>query len=54
MDGQMGHKNAKIFFEVYSKWIDGAPNQLEKDKMRRLVAQHRSEGPIRPSEPESE
>lgn len=37
---QMGHKNAKMFFEVYSKWIDGAANQREKDKMRRLVAQH--------------
>ncbi|MVW79614.1 transposase [Bordetella sp. 02P26C-1] len=35
---QMGHKNAKMFFEVYSKWIDGAANQLEKDKMRRLLA----------------
>lgn len=37
---QMGHTNAKMFFEVYSKWIDGAANQLEKDKMRSLVARH--------------
>lgn len=35
---QMGHKNAKMFFEVYSKWIDGSANQAEKDKMRRLLA----------------
>jgi integrase len=27
---QMGHTNAKMFFEVYSKWIDGAANQLER------------------------
>jgi integrase len=37
---QMGHTNAKMFFEVYSKWIDGAANQLEKDKMRSLVARY--------------
>lgn len=37
---QMGHKNAKMFFEVYSKWIDGAANQLEKDKMRSLVERY--------------
>jgi integrase len=30
---QMGHTNAKMFFEVYSKWIDGAANNLEKAKM---------------------
>jgi integrase len=36
---QMGHKNAKMFFEVYLKWIDGAANQVEKDKMRRLLAE---------------
>ncbi|ARP92011.1 hypothetical protein CAL14_18420 [Bordetella genomosp. 9] len=40
---QMGHKNAKMFFEVYSKWIDGAANQREKNKMRQLVAQHRTD-----------
>lgn len=28
---QMGHKNAKMFFEVYSQWIDGAANDLEKE-----------------------
>lgn len=36
----MGHTNAKMFFEVYSKWIDGAANQLEKDKVRSLVARY--------------
>jgi hypothetical protein len=29
---QMGHTNAKIF-KVYSKWSDGAANNLEKAKM---------------------
>lgn len=30
---QMGHKNAQMFFRVYSKWIDGESNQREKAKM---------------------
>jgi integrase len=30
---QMGHTNAKMFFEVYSKWIDGVANAREKSKM---------------------
>ncbi|CUJ68013.1 site-specific integrase [Achromobacter sp. 2789STDY5608628] len=33
---QMGHKNAKMFFEIYSKWIDGAANDREKAKMDAL------------------
>lgn len=34
---QMGHVNAKMFFEVYAKWIDGAANDLEKMKMDALL-----------------
>lgn len=30
---QMGHTSAKMFFEVYSRWIDGAANIREKAKM---------------------
>lgn len=30
---QMGHSNAKMFFEVYSRWIDGSANNREKAKM---------------------
>jgi integrase len=30
---QMGHKNAKMLFEVYSKWIDGADRGREKAKV---------------------
>lgn len=30
---QMGHTNAKMFFEVYSRWIDGNANEREKAKM---------------------
>jgi integrase len=35
---QMGHKNAKMFFEVYAKWIDGAANEREKSKMDDMLA----------------
>ncbi len=35
---QMGHKNARMFFEVYSKWIDGAGNEREKSKMDDMLA----------------
>jgi integrase len=35
---QMGPKNAKMFFEVYSKWIDGAANEREKSKMDDMLA----------------
>jgi integrase len=35
---QMGHRNAKMFFEVYSKWIDGAANEREKSKMDVMLA----------------
>lgn len=37
---QMGHKNAQMFFRVYSKWIDGESNQREKAKMAALYADH--------------
>ncbi|MDR7946656.1 Arm DNA-binding domain-containing protein [Achromobacter aegrifaciens] len=37
---QMGHKNAQMFFRVYSKWIDGESNQREKAKMAALYAEH--------------
>jgi integrase len=35
---QMGHKNAKMFFEVYSKWIDGAANDRERAKMDAMLS----------------
>ncbi|MEH3087675.1 MAG: tyrosine-type recombinase/integrase [Xylophilus ampelinus] len=30
---QMGHKNAKMLFQVYAKWIDGADRGRERAKM---------------------
>ena len=30
---QMGHKNSKMFFSVYSKWIDGADRGRERAKL---------------------
>ncbi len=30
---QLGHKNAKMLFEVYAKWIDGADRGREKAKI---------------------
>jgi|SRR5215469_3648539 len=30
---QMGHKNAKMLFEVYAKWIDGADKGRERAKL---------------------
>lgn len=30
---QMGHVNAKMFFEVYARWIDGKANKRETAKM---------------------
>lgn len=40
---QMEHKNARIFFEVYSKWIDGAANDREKAKMDAIFAARATE-----------
>jgi len=36
----MSHKNARMFFRVYSKWIDGESDQGEKAKMATLFADH--------------
>lgn len=33
---QMGHKNAKMLFTVYAKWIDGADRGREKAKLEAL------------------
>jgi integrase len=30
---QLGHTNAKLLFETYSKWIDGADKHQERDRM---------------------
>lgn len=34
---QMGHKNAKMLFTVYAKWIDGADRGREKAKLQELM-----------------
>ncbi|TFV90141.1 site-specific integrase [Oxalobacteraceae bacterium OM1] len=34
---QMGHSDARMFFEVYAKWIDGQANELEISKLDALV-----------------
>ena len=34
---QTGHKNAKMLFTVYAKWIDGADRGREKAKLQELV-----------------
>lgn len=39
---QMGHTNPRMFFEVYSKWIDGAANEREKSKMDAMLAARRN------------
>ncbi|MDM8358821.1 MULTISPECIES: site-specific integrase [Pandoraea] len=35
---QMGHTNPRMFFEVYSKWIDGDASEREKAKLDALFA----------------
>jgi len=30
---QLGHTNAKLLFETYAKWIDGADKHQERDRM---------------------
>ncbi len=35
---QMGHKNAKMIFTVYAKWIDGADRGREKAKLEAAIA----------------
>ncbi len=34
---QMGHKNAKMLFTVYAKWIDGADRGREKAKLEEML-----------------
>lgn len=34
---QMGHKSAKMLFQVYSKWIDGADRGREKAKLEAML-----------------
>ncbi len=34
---QMGHKNAKMLFSVYAKWIDGADRGREKAKIEAML-----------------
>ncbi len=34
---QMGHKNAKMLFTVYAKWIDGADRGREKAKLEAML-----------------
>lgn len=34
---QMGHKNAKMLFQVYAKWIDGADRGRERAKMEVML-----------------
>lgn len=36
---QMGHKNAKMLFSVYAKWIDGADRGREKAKIEAMLGQ---------------
>lgn len=35
---QMGHTDTRMFFEVYSKWIDGQANEREMSKLDALFA----------------
>lgn len=39
---QMGHKNAKILFSAYAKWIDGADRGREKAKMEAVLAKEKA------------
>lgn len=36
---QMGHKNAKMLFQVYAKWIDGADRGREMAKIEEMLGQ---------------
>lgn len=38
VSNQMGHANPRMFFEVYSKWMNGAASEREKSKLRALFA----------------
>ncbi len=39
---QMGHKNAKMLFTVYAKWIDGADRGRERAKMEAVLANEKA------------
>ena len=39
---QMGHKNAKMLFTVYAKWIDGADRGREKAKMEAMLGNEKT------------
>jgi integrase len=39
VSAQMGHANPRMFFEVYSKWMNGAASDREKAKLSALFAQ---------------
>jgi integrase len=38
---QMGHVDKRMFFEVYSKWMEGAANRVEMSKLDALFAPRR-------------
>lgn len=40
---QMGHTNPRMFFEVYSKWIDGDASEREKAKLDALFTSNKRE-----------
>jgi integrase len=35
---QLGHSSSKMFFEVYSRWIEGADKGLERGKVEAWIA----------------
>ena len=39
---QMGHKNAKMLFTVYAKWIDGSDRGREKAKLEQLLGNEKT------------
>lgn len=39
VSNQMGHTNPRMFFEVYSKWMNGEASAREKSKLQALFAQ---------------
>lgn len=43
---QMGHKNAKMLFSVYAKWIDGADRGREKAKIEAMLGQKEKTRPV--------
>lgn len=39
---QMGHKNAKMLFQVYAKWIDGADRGRERAKLEMVLGNEKA------------